>query len=207
MRFLSFVSLVTIFFPTAISEDLFFDNPLDRLAFQDPSEDLLALQDLPETSDSIINANDDDLFADSNALNPLSIGSPDSFSDLTASCSIGHEQSLNKLRSRDEEVCSPQSPTALQREPPSDDLKDVFRKVREFLGFPGNGESTGFFDYPKCRPDFPHHLCCYSASDVVADISLPGTYYYENVFDCYPGTYSPFFCFFQKVDSVDLCIT
>lgn len=190
MRFLSFVSLATIFFPTAITEDLFFDNPLDILAFQDSSQDLPALQDLPETSDSIINANDDDLFADSNAMSPFSTESPDSFSDLTASCSIGHEQSLNKLRSRDEKVCSPQSPAPLLREPPVDDLKDVFRKVKEFFG-------TGFFDYSICRPDFPHHLCCFTASNFVLDISLRGSYYYENVFDCYPGTCSPFFCFFK----------
>ena len=195
MRFLSFVSLATIFFPTAITEDLFFDNPLDISAFQDSSLDLPALQDLPETSDSIINANDDDLFADSNAMNPFSTESPDSFSDLTASCLIGNEQSFNKLRARDEEVCSPQSPAPLQREPPSDDLKDVFRKVKEFFRLPENGESTGFFDYPKCRPDFPHHLCCYSADDVALDISLPGGGYYENVFDCFPGTYSFFFVF------------
>lgn len=191
MRFLSFVLPVTILFPTAISQDLFLDdNSLDMLPLQDPSQDLLASQDLPETSDSITDANDDDFFTDSDTMDSFSAESPDFFSDLTASCSTGNEQSLNKLRSRDEEVCPPKSPALSQRKPPTGDLDEAVRKWREFiLGVPVDTS-----DDLSCRPDYPHHLCCFTVSDPVGDRTLPGFFYYETVSGCYRGPHSLFFC-------------
>lgn len=208
MRFFAFDILATTFLAIAISENLFSDpSSPDILTFQDSPQDSFASPDLPETSDlTIDNDDNDDLFTDSNAVAVLSSSEPqDSSPGLEASCSNEDEQPLNKLRSRDEEEesCSPQGPASLKKQqPPNDNLEDVLRKVKEFFGFPEplNPDSDPFSTEPRpdprCRSDFPHHLCCYISGDYSSwEVAVPGGRFYEYFFECYRGTSnSPFYC-------------
>lgn len=203
MRFLAFIFLATIFVATAISENLLSDNSADLIAFQDPPQDLLASQNLPENSELTID-DESALFAGSEAMKFFSTEPQGSFSGLEeASCLIEDGQSLNKLSSRDEDFCSPQDGAPLVKEPPAGDLKDIFRKVKEFFGFPDNEDSNRLPTKPPpdpgCRSDFPYHLCCYTAGYSTIDSTLPGSRFYEYLFGCFQSTWisSPSLFFVQ----------
>lgn len=204
MRFLAFVLLAATFVPITVTEDLFSDSLPDISAFQDSpqgqlaSQDLFASQNLPEDSDLTTN-DDNDLFAGSNPVD-FSSTEPQDFSpsELEASCPTDEGQSLNKLRSRDGAVCSPEGPAALKKEPTQDKLGDIFRKIKEFFEYPPDEDWGPYPRFPpafrKCRPDFPHHLCCNEPGDRTLEITVPGSGIYAYFFGCYIGSWD----FFHK---------
>lgn len=205
MNFLAFALLATTFMPIIVTENLFSDSLPDSSAFQDSpqehlasqdlfsSQDLLASQNLPE--DSELTTNDDDLFAGLDALDFFSTEPQDSSSGLQASCLTDEGQSLNRLRSRDGALCSPESPAALKKEPTQDKLGDVFRKIKEFFqNLPDEAQRRfpGGFTLRKCRPDFPLNFCCDTPGDRTFDISVPGGNIYDYFYDCYAGSWAFF---------------
>ena len=204
MHFLAFVLLAATFVPTTVSENLFSDSLPDMSAFQDSPQDLFttqgpfASQDLPESQnlpeDSELTTNDDDLFAGLDAMDFFSTEPQDSSSGLEASCLTDEGQSLNKLRSRDGALCSPESPAALKKEPTQDKLGDVFRKIKEFFqNLPDEARSRfPEFSMRKCRPDFPFNFCCDTPGERIFDISVPGANIWDYFYDCYAGSWDFF---------------
>ena len=196
MRFIPFIPLTATVLATAISENLFSENSPDTLAFQDSPQDLiasqdeLALQDLSDGSELTI-GDDDDLFAGADAMDTFSTEPQDSSFGLEASCLIDEGQSLNKLRSRDGPVCSPEGPAPLQKDPTQDKIGDIFRKIKEFFDYPPDDDPTrprGPTFFRICRRDFPLRLCCVTPGLSSMDITIPGGLLYEYYYGCYPGS-------------------
>ena len=182
MRFLQLVALAAFLsVGPAISEDLLFsdgspdlsfsDSPADTSTFQDMPQDLLASQNLLEGSTLTADDDDDNIFKDSEKMDPSSssIEASELYSDSTVPCSIENGQSLNKLRPRDgPTVCSPQGSTPLELRP----LRDAWNAIQKWQNRilspnpepkeppPPPAPKPWHPEDSRCDPYFPFHLCC-----------------------------------------------
>lgn len=210
MHFLPLVFPTAILVALAISGDLLFSDtsPDVSSTFQDMSQDFfLASQKLTEDSRWIDYNDDDLLFSDLDTMDfffsPPTEAPQDFYSNLEASSCLtkNGQQSLNKLRSRDETtVCSPHDPNPLSKEP----LRKALDAIQEFqnrLGAPDGEEqqpplppiipSEEFPPDSRCLPEFPVHLCCGSQGGLdrsVPPIIGPGATPIRAYLDCAPGS-------------------